>query len=118
MGFWGFIAVVIILTIILRLLHSFFVWMDYVAGAVIIIFSIAMWINSGFWIALLSFFGTSMVVSFLFGLGSRTEWRNENARYYITCHKCGYGKMKIIDKDEEGVYARCERCGDARRYNY
>lgn len=118
MGFWGVIAIIAISAIVLRLLRSIFVWMDYVAGAIVIIAPIIMWISEGFWGALITFFVASIAVSLLFGLGAKTEWRNETGRYSITCHKCDYGGMEILSSDENGVYARCKRCGDTRRYNY
>lgn len=85
------------------------VWMDYLTGAIIIIAPIVMWISEGFWVALITFFVALIAVSLLFGLGSKTEWRNETGRYSITCHKCNYGGMEILSSDENGVYARCKR---------
>lgn len=118
MGFFGVLAIIVILAIVLRLLRSIFVWMDYVAGAIIIIASIVMWISGGFWVALITLFVASIAVSLLFGLGSKTKWIDETGRYSITCYKCNYGRMEILSSDENGIYARCKRCGDTRRYNY
>ena len=83
-----------------------------------VIAPIIMQIAEDFWVALITFFVASIAVSLLFGLWSKTEWRNETGRYSITCHKCDYGCMEILSSDENGVYARCKRCGDTRGYNY
>ena len=120
MGFWGVILILVVAAIVLRLLRSLFEWVDYVAIAIYIIVPIVVWITNGFWAALLAFFITSIVLYYLFGVGNeKTKWQGDDGqRYSISCYKCNYEHMEILSSDEQGVYARCKRCGDTRRYNY
>ena len=120
MGFWGVILILVVAAIVLRLLRSLFEWVDYVAIAIYIVVPIVVWITNGFWAALLAFFITSIAVYLLFGIGNdKTKWQGDDGqKYSISCYKCNYEHMEILSSDEKGVYARCKRCGDTRRYNY
>ena len=120
MGFWGVILILVIAAIVLRLLRSLFEWVDYVAYGIAIIVPIIVWITNGFWTAVLAYIITSIAVYLLFGIGNeKTKWQGDDGqRYSISCHKCNYEYMEILSSDEKGVYARCKRCGDTRRYNY
>ena len=120
MGFWGVILILVVAAIVLRLLRSLFEWVDYVAIAIYIVVPIVVWITNGFWAALLAFIITSIAVYLLFGIGTKnTEWQGDDGqRYSISCYKCNYEHMEILSSYEKGVYARCKRCGDTRRYNY
>lgn len=119
-GLWGFILILAIAAIVFRLLRSRFEWMDYFAIAIWIIVPIVVWITNGFWGAVLAFFITSIILYYLFGIGNeKTKWQGDDGqRYSISCYKCNYEHMEILSSDEQGVYARCKRCGDTRRYNY
>lgn len=48
MGFWGVILILVVAAIVLRLLRSFFEWVDYVAIAIYIVVPIVVWITNGF----------------------------------------------------------------------
>lgn len=118
MGLVGFLVAFVIAAIILRLLRRAFEWIDYVAYAIIVIVPIVVWVSSGFWWAVLALIVTSIVVSLLFGLNNETKLKYKGINCKITCYKCDYGEMEILEYIEGGVLARCKRCGDSRPYYY
>ena len=47
-----------------------------------------------------------------------TKLKYKGINCKITCYKCDYGEMEILEYIEGGVLARCKRCGDSRPYYY
>lgn len=111
MGFWGVLALLVVVSIILRVLRSFFVWIDYIAYALIIIPSIVIWVQEGFWWALVAFFLIGIVIVLLFGLGDSQEVRRGRYKWSLTCSECGFGDLEILKEDESYVVTKCKRCG-------
>jgi len=111
MGFLGTVIVLVIIGFILRVLRSIFVWLDYIAYALIFICSIIVWISDGFGPALITFFGGAIAISLLFGIGSKTEIRKFGHKYSLECSKCGYGNLEIIRDENDVVITKCKRCG-------
>lgn len=111
MSFWGVLILLVITSIVLRILRSFFVWIDYIAYALIIIPPIIIWVQEGFWQALLALVLIGIAVTLLFGLGDSHEVRRGRLKWSLTCSKCGYGDLEILAEDESHVLTKCKRCG-------
>ena len=73
MGFIGSLVLLIVVSIFLRILRSHFAWIDAVAYILLFAFVIIIWINNGFWAALITFFVSAFVVGLMFGIGGGTK---------------------------------------------
>lgn len=111
MGFFGVLILLVIISLILRALRSIFVWIDFIAYAILIIVPIIMWISEGFWPALITFFGAAIAISLLFGIGSKTEIHRFGHKYSLECSECGYGNLEILREEDNVVVTKCKRCG-------
>lgn len=114
MGFIGWVILLIVLAAICRALRSVFKAVDWIVFLLIFAAFIIVWITEGFWMGLIILFIGSAIAGILFGIGGGTEVHKFGYKYTLTCDKCGYDHLEIIDEDELGVTTRCKRCGDVQ----
>ncbi|MBO5919774.1 MAG: hypothetical protein J6Q34_04725 [Bacteroidales bacterium] len=110
----GLIIVSLIVFFALKLLRTKYEWVDTVLGLLVIVTSVIAWISEGFWVALVVFLVLCMIYGFM--IKDKTKVIINGRKAVIECHKCQYEDMQIIRHVENGVIARCKRCGDERLY--
>lgn len=111
MGLFGWIIILAVAALICRALRSIWAAVDGIAYLSVLILFIVAWVSEGFWTALLVGVLGSIAISFLFGIGSGTEVRKFGHKYTLTCEKCGYDNLEIMEHTDFGVVTRCRRCG-------
>lgn len=111
MGLLVVIIIIAVVILICRFLRSRYKWVDFIVYGIMFIEPIMVWISSGFWAALVTFFCLVFVMALLFGIGSNTELKRFGKVFSMECQECGYGKVDIIDDNWEVITFRCKRCG-------
>lgn len=111
MGFFGWIIILVLISIVCRFLRAMFEVVDYIAYIMLLVVFVGTWIGNGFWAALLAGFIGLIVITFVFGIGGGTEVRRFGHKYTLNCGHCNYGDLEIQEDTEDGVWVRCRRCG-------
>ncbi|MBO7226866.1 MAG: hypothetical protein J6V33_04720 [Bacteroidales bacterium] len=110
MGFWGWIIVLFITSIICRIIRSRFEAIDWIVYLLVFVVAVFVWIFNGFWMGLLALIVGSIAATLLFGMGGGTKVNKFGHNYTLECDSCGYDKLDIIEHTELGVITRCPRC--------
>jgi hypothetical protein len=112
MDFWGVLAILAGVAIVLRILRRLFKWVDYLIWAIMVIVPIIAWISEGFIVGVVTFFGVAIAASLLGGFGNKTEIRRFGHKYSLNCEECGYDSLEIIGEEDNVVVTKCKRCGN------
>lgn len=116
MGFILCAILLVVLAVVCRALRAKFEAVDWIVWLPVLAAFIIVWIIEGFWMGLLILLIGGVAVEILFGISDGTVVHRFGYKYTLTCTKCGYDHLKIIDEDEQGVTTRCKRCG-AKHYH-
>lgn len=112
MDFWGVIAILAVVVIVLRILRHLFKWVDYLIIAIMIIFPIIVGISEGLVVGIITFFVTAAALSALVGVGNKMEIHRFGYKYSLECKECGYEKLKILHEEGNVIVTKCKRCGN------
>lgn len=103
---------------LVRLLRSYYKWMDYVAYFLLVIIPISALISND---GLEAFFGIAIFISlplyFIFGFNAKTKFSTNYGVYYLKCRHCGYHKVSVCKTDYyKNASVECKRCGKISNY--
>ncbi len=110
----GIIIFILVVFFVLRFLRSKYEWVDTVLGLIVLGAPICVWIAVNFWVALL----VLVVLAMIYGLmiKDNTKVTINGKRYKLECKECDFEELEILSRVENGVIARCKRCGNESLY--
>lgn len=113
----GTIIIFVVIGIVLNILRSKWVWVDYIFYILFFIGIIGTWKSEGFFAAFV--FIIIMSILWMIARGFSTKV-NLNGKYHdIECENCEYNKPEIIskktlDNGDVEIFYHCPRCGTDR----
>lgn len=113
----GTIITFVVIGIVLNILRSKWVWVDYIFYILFFIGIIGTWQSEGLFAAFV--FIIIMSILWMIARGFSTKVNLKGKEFDIECEECGYNKTEIISTTEKAngdvdVLYHCPRCGTDR----